>query len=447
MHTTTLGTESGHPRDVVTIAAALPRRQRPANLRAEAAGLNELSKILATEPSMARPSILEIARVLCHAGTAGVSLLRLNNAGETVVHWEAVSGALAAYEGIDMPRQSTPCGRCLDVRTAILVSRPARFFTALTNTHPSICEYLIVPLYDATGAELGTIWLAHHDSTSRFSSDDARIVEQLAHQLVLGMKLEEHARNRDQAVSLLQSQQIAQRNLIARTLQRERTRRKQAQAAEREARRALAFSEAMVIEVNHRTKNTLQAAAALLSLQARASSSVEVSDALLDSRARLHSLAVVHAMLGDSRARTQTVRMRQLLEAICDAFRESYGYKQSAVTLQLTSDSVALPVNDAIPIALVANEAITNAYKHAFPHAAAGEIAVHLQRTPDHALVLRVADTGVGADFAATGGGIGLMLMRTLAAHLHGVLDVAPREDVTGTQITLTIERSTGRSP
>ena len=62
----------------------------------------------------------------------------------------------------------------------------------------------------------------------------------------------------------------------------ERTRRQRAQAVEDEAQRALMFKQAMIDEVNHRAKNTLQAASSLLSLQARSAASAEVRNALLD---------------------------------------------------------------------------------------------------------------------------------------------------------------------
>ena len=63
-------------------------------------------------------------------------------------------------------------------------------------------------------------------------------------------------------------------------------------------------------------------------------------------------------------------------------------------SLQLTSDPISLPVDQAIPLALLANELVTNAYKHAFPSDSAGEITLSLQHTPEDGLTLRIADTG-----------------------------------------------------
>jgi two-component sensor histidine kinase len=240
-------------------------------------------------------------------------------------------------------------------------------------------------------------------------------------------------------LSVLQSLQAAQQALLSYDLTHEQTERQQAEAAEREARRALVFKEAMIDEVNHRTKNTLQAAATLLWMQARVAASAEVRRALLDSRDRLQLLAEVHAMISSATDDSQTVLMPQLLQTLCDALRQSFGSTCQGVRLELTADPISLPVKDAIAIALLSNETVTNAYKHAFADQRAGEITVRLHRTPEHVLVLRIADSGVGADLARAAGGMGLTLIRTLATQLRGTLELEGHAGSKGTRVTLSI--------
>jgi two-component sensor histidine kinase len=91
-----------------------------------------------------------------------------------------------------------------------------------------------------------------------------------------------------------------------------------------------------------------------------------------------------------------------------------------------------------VALALLTNEAITNAYKHAFPDQSVGVITVKLQRTRENAIALRIEDTGSGV--AAPGSeGMGLKLIRTFAAQLSGALDVSRRGAGMGTVVTLTI--------
>jgi two-component sensor histidine kinase len=297
-----------------------------------------------------------------------------------------VRGEFASYEGLDTPVASSPCGLCIAAGDAILVSRPVRAFAWLENIRPSIHEELIVPLQDSSGRVEGTLWIAHHEDDRHCSADDARIVEQLANQIVLARSLQEGARDREQALSILQSLQAAQQSLLSHDLSHERSQRQQAEASELEARRELTFKETMIDEVNHRTKNTLHTVAALLSIQARIASSEEVRRALLDSRDRLQLLADVHAMISAGHDKSQTVLMPALLEQLCNALRRSFGNIRPDVSLELSCDPITLPVADAVAIALFSNETVTNAYRHAFSNGSAergcGTAAVHAGARP-----------------------------------------------------------------
>jgi two-component sensor histidine kinase len=402
--------------------------------------------VLAADPSAALCCALDIARALCHAGTAGLSLIKLNATHETIVRWELVRGELASYEGLDTPFGSSPCGLCLESGATIRVSQPARTFTWLEETRPSILEELIAPLQDSSGRAEGTLWIAHHDGRPRCSVDDARIMEQLTHYIVLALRLQEHARDREHALNVLQSFQAAQQALLRHDLTHERTQRLQVEAAEREARRELTSKEMMIDEVNHRAKNTLHTATALLSVQARSVSSAQVSRALLDSRDRLQLLADVHEMISTGLDQSQIVLMPQLLQRLCDALSSSLGSACHGVSLDLACDPISLSAAEASAIALFANETVTNAYKHAFADASSGKITVRLQRTGERALVLRITDSGIGADLARIEGGLGLKLMRSLAAQLHGTLELERPAGTTGTQVTLTMDGPAQRS-
>ena len=52
----------------------------------------------------------------------------------------------------------------------------------------------------------------------------------------------------------------------------------------------------------------------------------------------------------------------------------------------------------ATPIALLVNEIVTNALKHAYPNGHAGRISVSLKRDDGDTVVLRITDDGQGFD-------------------------------------------------
>lgn len=438
MNTATIADAPNRPPDLFVTAAALGPRNRAPSLQAELTAVCELSRLLVEDPRVALRQALESARYLCDAGTAGLSLLRSDSAGREIVRWEAISGALAHCEGTDTPRDCSPCGLCLDSGTTILVSRPERAFNSLHNAHPLIVQDLIVPLYDTAKKPLGTLWIAHHDRKSQFTSDDARIMQQLAVLLVLTLKFLKHTRERQEELAVLASVQMAQQKLLAYDLHRERSLHEE---IESEGRRALLFKDAMIDEANHRTKNTLQVAASLLSWHARATASAEVRDALLVSYERLQLLAHAHELLYSSQDDTQTVLMPHLLQKLGDALGQSFAEASRHVRLDLTCDPIALPVKEAIPLALFANEAVTNAYKHAFPNASRGTITAQLRCMPENILLLQIVDDGVGLRSAGAENGMGLELLRILAAQLEGTVDIDGQHNGVGTAITLTVRR------
>lgn len=428
------------PTDLFMTKGAMQQsRQGAPDLLTEASEFRELSRILADDPRLALRRVVDAARRLCNAGSASVSSLRRDTAGREVVCWEMISGALARYEGTHIRQDSSPCGLCLSVGATILVSRPGRAYVGLRDTRPSIIENLVVPLYDNARKPLGTLWIAHHDRAHHFCSDDARILEHLAVQAVLALKLLEHARERQCVAALLESYQSAQHDLVVHDLQWERGVREYAEESAREVQRTLALKETAIQEAHHRVKNTLQIAASLLSSHARATDSEQVRLALHESHGRLQLLAKAHELLYTSVSSTQSILMPPLLDTLIDALRQSFVETSAHVKLRVAAEPLKLPVDEAIAIALLANEVVTNAYKHAFPNNSRGEIKLTLCLTPDNTLTLRITDDGVGLRTNFTGGGVGLKLIRTLAAQLGGVFTVAAAVDAPGTVVTLTM--------
>lgn len=417
-------------------AYKLPQRMSPPNLRAEAAAVCEVSKSLAEDPGATVRYLLDVAQDLCGAGSAGLSLVHLNQTGEAAIRWEAVRGELSGHEAADMPRDHSPCGLCLDIGIAIFISRPERVFDRLADKLPAIAEILTIPLYDGRRKPLGTLWVAHHGSQAHFDGNDVRIAEQLASQLALALKLQEQASDHANALAVFESHQRAQQSLLIYDLYEERSLFEQ---AEMENQQALRFKDALIDEVHHRTKNTLQVAANLLALQARASTSAQVRDALLDGAARVHVLAKVHELLYARAHSTQSVLMPQLLQSLGSALKQSFDRTHPHVALAIECDQVELPTQNAVALALLANEVITNAYKHAFTGESPGMITVALHRTHQNVLSLRIEDTGIGFASPNGGEGMGLTLIRTFATQLAGTLAVRNRDIGTGTLVTLTI--------
>jgi CheY-like chemotaxis protein len=156
-----------------------PRRELGA---ATQATIDALARELATSPRQVLQKLTDATRKLCEAGSAGVSLLESEGAGQTrrqFFRWHAVSGEWAPLLWTTLPREFSPCGTVLDRNGAQLMVDPERYFTPLANVRPRVHEALLVPF--AVGGELvGTVWVVAHDATRCFDREDRQAVSRLA---------------------------------------------------------------------------------------------------------------------------------------------------------------------------------------------------------------------------------------------------------------------------
>jgi PAS domain S-box-containing protein len=211
------------------------------------------------------------------------------------------------------------------------------------------------------------------------------------------------------------------------------TARQQSEAALRES---LREKEVLLREVHHRVKNNLQVISSLMEMQARQIASPEAIAHFRDSQTRVRSMALIHEKLyqGDNLARVEFADyVRSLVPTIVD----SYLRGADRVSVRLDLQPTPLDVSVAVPLGLILNELLTNAFKHAFPGDRAGVIELRLGRTASGALLLGVRDNGIGfspnvdRDRTET---LGLRLVRMLARQIHARLHWLPEPD-TGIEI------------
>ncbi|MFP5454771.1 MAG: sensor histidine kinase, partial [Alphaproteobacteria bacterium] len=190
-----------------------------------------------------------------------------------------------------------------------------------------------------------------------------------------------------------------------------------------EERRHVEFLSLALREVDHRTRNNFQIAASLLISRAMSHADPDVQDELRAAAGRLQSLASVYSNLALSSADLTTVLLHDHLRDVCDRIREAM--LPPGITLSLDAEPMQVAAKTAVAIALIVNEAITNATKHAFP-GGLGDIALWVRREGD-GLVVTIEDNGVGRADAPSekGHGSGASLMQLLARSLHATLEIS----------------------
>jgi two-component sensor histidine kinase len=210
---------------------------------------------------------------------------------------------------------------------------------------------------------------------------------------------------------------------------------------EREKQQELRIKSAMIQEIHHRVKNNLQTIAALLRLQARRTGSPEIGDMLRQTINRIMSIAVVHEFL--SLDETSLVDVKELCQRILGEVAQGVLDPEKQVRFALEGPAVTLPAQQATSCALIINELLQNAVKHAFHGRAEGHVAVEL-RDEKEALVIVIWDDGrgVGPGFDRRHeGSLGLQIVRTLVRDdLKGEFEIRNREDG-GVRATVTFPK------
>ena len=184
-------------------------------------------------------------------------------------------------------------------------------------------------------------------------------------------------------------------------------------------------------EIHHRVKNNLQVIVSLFGLQADRTTEPQVINMLGEMQNRLRAIAYLHEPLYSS-ADFSTILFNEYLRAFLREL-ESFYNLGVRVEAQLSLADLALNVEQALPLALIGNELISNALKHAFPGDRSGKISIALQYGPDghgsdgkQSCELQVADDGVGLPPGidlATAESMGLYLVRILTQQLQGTVE------------------------
>jgi two-component sensor histidine kinase len=208
---------------------------------------------------------------------------------------------------------------------------------------------------------------------------------------------------------------------------------------EQQLRRAVEQQELLMQEIHHRVKNNLQIIASLMNLQASRIRLPEAKREFQAARDRIRALATLHRHLyahGD----LHTINMRSFLNELCDQLLQAIGESPSGrIELRIEAPALQMSSDQAVPMALIVTEAVSNAAKYAFPQGRAGHIQVRLT-TEGNAARLVIEDDGVGIPAGPaqteTGvrDGIGMHLIRGFARQLGGTLVVTQDH---GTRYTL----------
>lgn len=212
------------------------------------------------------------------------------------------------------------------------------------------------------------------------------------------------------------------------------------QASEVRLKETIAYQTVLTREISHRVKNSLAMVAGLLSMQSRSASDPVLRRALDDARTRVRTIAQIHDRLWRANE-VHTIDLAAFMTELCNHICETLPTNQ---TLTYDFAPVMVATDQAVPLALLANELITNAFKYAYSESG-GEVRITIQPGEHDHLRLSVRDKGRGLpdDFdLESSDSLGMTLIAGLVQQLGGrsewqdagpgtcfVLDFVTRQD------------------
>jgi two-component sensor histidine kinase len=177
-------------------------------------------------------------------------------------------------------------------------------------------------------------------------------------------------------------------------------------------------------ELQHRVKNNLQMLSGLLHAAKTEHEDQAARAALDEASRRFSAVAAAHQSLYQLDS-LSTVPAEPLISQIANAAAQA---SERQVQIECSVDEVRLPNDMCTPVALIVNELVTNALKHARIKSGPLKVAVRLSASSG-AAVLDVHDNGSGFHTpSASKRGSGIGLVKGLVRQLRGKLTIELQE-------------------
>lgn len=183
--------------------------------------------------------------------------------------------------------------------------------------------------------------------------------------------------------------------------------------------------EALLKEIHHRVKNNLQVISSLLNMQSREVEDQDMLEAMKEGQNRVKAMSLIHQKLYQNENVTE-IDFEEYAKDLCKQLSSVFSKPDQKIENHIHSNNIKLDIDTAIPLGLIVNELISNAYKYAFEGKEEGSIEIILNRIQKGELVLKVKDNGKGipADFnIKEAKSLGLKLVNILTKQLKGQLD------------------------
>jgi two-component system, sensor histidine kinase PdtaS len=197
----------------------------------------------------------------------------------------------------------------------------------------------------------------------------------------------------------------------------------------------LAEKEWWLKEVHHRVKNNLHTIICLLESQAMYLEK-DALQAIEKSQHRIYAMSLIHQKLYQNED-LQVIDMSIYLEEFIGYLKDSFDTNNIEFIIKV--EPVQLNLQQAIPVALIINEGVTNAIKYAFGNESGAKIRISMTET-DATVRLTITDNGRGFEWSEDNErkSLGMQLIKGLSKELKGTVLIESKD---GTKLSIVFQK------
>ena len=180
----------------------------------------------------------------------------------------------------------------------------------------------------------------------------------------------------------------------------------------------IAEKNTLLSETHHRVKNNLAVISGMLDLQMIYDRNPELSEILNNSKRRIKSMSLIHESLYREKDLAH-IDFRDYITQMIQEIERSVKTNPN-ITVEIRMQQLHFDLQKAVPLGLIINEVLTNAFKHAFKQDQTGLILVEFKKRKENNYMLRISDNGVGLPDETDSGSLGMTLINALTEQLDG---------------------------
>lgn len=197
--------------------------------------------------------------------------------------------------------------------------------------------------------------------------------------------------------------------------------------------KSLEEKETLLKEIHHRVKNNLQIISSLLNMQTQGIEDEKVLETIREGQSRVQAMSLIHQSLYQSE-NIDSVNVENYLKDLINYLASVYKSNNKKINVYLETKNIQFDFDTAIPLGLIVNELVTNAYKHGFKNISEGNIWIEIGKKSkvDYELIVKNdGDCFQDEIINSKTNSLGLKLVEILAKQLRGNFQFIYEKNIT----------------